>query len=98
MGMSEFYGPSDKAQSLATLEHALEKALPGKDIRLSVVTGPFEDNEGAGAFFEYKSEGTVSKQVLSLRRDFFTRTAPANLAGRTSGGNPSSACAAQYQV
>ena len=27
MGMSEFYGPSDKAQSLATLEHALEKGI-----------------------------------------------------------------------
>lgn len=27
MGMSEFYGPSDKAQSLATLEHALKKGI-----------------------------------------------------------------------
>lgn len=27
MGMSEFYGPSDKTQSLATLEHALEKGI-----------------------------------------------------------------------
>ena len=27
MGMSEFYGPADKAQSLATLEYALEKGI-----------------------------------------------------------------------
>ena len=33
MGMSQFYGPSSETESLATLEHALERGVNFSDTR-----------------------------------------------------------------
>jgi aryl-alcohol dehydrogenase-like predicted oxidoreductase len=60
MGMSEFYGPSDEAESIATLHHALDIGINFLDT--ADIYGP------------HKNEELVGRAIRDRRRDVFLAT------------------------
>ncbi|HET7536413.1 MAG TPA: aldo/keto reductase [Candidatus Didemnitutus sp.] len=92
MGMSEFYGPRDEAQSLATLNHALDLGVNFLDTA---------DMYGSG-----QNEELLSKVLRTRRKDAFVATKfgfvrdPANPGARNISGRPeyvSAACDASLR-
>ncbi len=81
MGMSEFYGAHDDAESLATLKHALDVGLNFLDT--------------ANAYGPYTNEELVGRAVHGRRQDAFIATKfgfvrdPANPGARGVNGSPS---------
>jgi aryl-alcohol dehydrogenase-like predicted oxidoreductase len=81
MGMSEFYGAHDDAESLATLKHALDVGLNFLDT--------------ADAYGPYTNEELVGRAVHGRRQDAFIATKfgfvrdPANPSARGVNGSPS---------
>src|SRR3954469_5830668 len=57
MGMSEFYGETDEAQSMATLNRALELGIDFLDT--ADVYGPFKNEELLGRFLKGKRDQVV---------------------------------------
>ena len=80
MGMSEFYGPRDEAESLATLHHALDRGVSHLDTA---------DMYGSGA-----NEELLAKVLATRRREVFLATKfgfvrdPANPLARSVNGRP----------
>jgi len=80
MGMSEFYGPRDEAESLATLHHALDRGVNFLDTA---------DMYGSGA-----NEELLAKVLATRRAEVFLATKfgfvrdPANPAARQINGRP----------
>lgn len=66
MGMSEFYGAADEAESIATLEHALELGIDFFDT--SDMYGPYKNEELLGRFFKGRREGVVIATKFGIRR------------------------------
>ena len=67
MGMSEFYGPSDEAESIATIHHALDRGLNFLDT--ADMYGPF------------KNEELVGRAIRERRDAVFLATKFANVRG-----------------
>src|SRR5215210_4843196 len=68
MGMSEFYGPSDEAESIATIHHALDRGLNFLDT--ADMYGPFRNEE------------LVGSAIRGRRDDVFLATKFANVRGQ----------------
>jgi aryl-alcohol dehydrogenase-like predicted oxidoreductase len=76
MGMSEFYGPRDEAESLATLDRALELGVTFLDT--AEMYGPYANEELRGR----------ALNRVELATKFGVHRDPANAAGRTLDGTP----------
>jgi len=66
MGMSEFYGPTNEAESLATLERALELGINFLDT--ADMYGPFTNEELLGRFLKGKREQVVLATKFGMQR------------------------------
>jgi len=66
MGMSDFYGPTDEAQSLATLQRALELGVTFLDT--ADMYGPFKNEELLGRFLKGKRDRVVLATKFGNRR------------------------------
>lgn len=66
MGMSEFYGETDKAESLATLERALELGINFLDT--ADVYGPYKNEELLGEFLKGKRDRVVLATKFGIVR------------------------------
>src|SRR5262249_11968650 len=80
MGMSEFYGPADEKESLATLDRALELGVAFFDS--SDVYGPYTNEELLGRAFKGRRDKVVIATKFGIRRD------PTNPAARSINGRP----------
>jgi len=80
MGMSEFYGPADERESLATLDRALELGITFFDT--SDVYGPHTNEELLGRAFKGRREKVVIATKFGIQRD------PQNPAARSINGRP----------
>ena len=80
MGMSEFYGVADEAESLATLDRALELGIDFFDT--SDVYGPYTNEELLGRAFKGRRNSVVIATKFGIQRD------PANPAARSISGRP----------
>jgi aryl-alcohol dehydrogenase-like predicted oxidoreductase len=80
MGMSEFYGATDEAESIATLNRALELGLNFFDT--SDAYGPFTNEELLGNAFRTRRDEVIIATKFAIRRD------PANPTVRTIDGRP----------
>jgi aryl-alcohol dehydrogenase-like predicted oxidoreductase len=67
MGMSEFYGETDDAESLTTLEKALELGLNFYDT--ADMYGPFTNEELLGKFIKGRREKIVVATKFGIERD-----------------------------
>lgn len=67
MGMSDFYGPTDEAESLATLDRALELGVTLFDT--ADMYGPFTNEELLGKAFVGKRERIVLATKCGILRD-----------------------------
>jgi len=68
MGMSEFYGPADDAQSVATIQHALDLGVTFLDT--SDIYGPFTNEQLVGkAIRERRGEVQVATKFGIMRAD-----------------------------
>jgi aryl-alcohol dehydrogenase-like predicted oxidoreductase len=66
MGMSEFYGPSDEAESIATIHHALDRGLNFLDT--ADMYGPFKNEELVGrAIRERRGEVFLATKFANVR-------------------------------
>ncbi len=65
MGMSEFYGPGDEAESIATLHRALELGVTFLDT--AEVYGPFRNEELLGRALAGKRDGVVIATKFGFR-------------------------------
>ena len=66
MGMSEFYGPSDEAESIATIHHALDRGLNFLDT--ADMYGPFKNEELVGrAIRERRDEVFLATKFANVR-------------------------------
>src|SRR3954447_22457842 len=57
MGMSEFYGPGDEAESIATIHRALELGVTHLDT--ADIYGPFTNEELVGRAIRGRRDGVV---------------------------------------
>jgi aryl-alcohol dehydrogenase-like predicted oxidoreductase len=80
MGMSEFYGPADEKESLATLDRALELGVAFFDT--SDVYGPYTNEELLGRAFRGRRDRVVIATKFGIQRD------PQNPAARSINGRP----------
>jgi aryl-alcohol dehydrogenase-like predicted oxidoreductase len=80
MGMSEFYGPTDEKESLATLDRALERGVAFFDT--SDVYGPYTNEELLGRAFRGRRDKVVIATKFGIQRD------PNNPAARSINGRP----------
>jgi aryl-alcohol dehydrogenase-like predicted oxidoreductase len=80
MGMSEFYGPADEKESLATLDRALELGVAFFDS--SDVYGPYTNEELLGRAFRGRRDKVVIATKFGIQRD------PKNPAARSINGRP----------
>ncbi|MFY9557704.1 MAG: aldo/keto reductase [Blastocatellia bacterium] len=80
MGMSEFYGATDEAESIATLNRALELDINFFDT--SDAYGPYKNEELLGKTFRTRRDEVIIATKFAIRRD------PANPAVRTIDGRP----------
>ena len=80
MGMSEFYGATDEAESIATLHRALEIGINFFDT--SDAYGPYKNEELLGKAFRGRRDSVIIATKFAIRRD------PANPTVRTIDGRP----------
>ena len=80
MGMSEFYGAADEAESLATMDRALELGINFFDT--SDVYGPYTNEELVGSAFRGRRKEVVIATKFGIQRD------PQNPAARSINGRP----------
>lgn len=80
MGMSEFYGATDEAESIATLNRALELGIDFFDT--SDAYGPYKNEELLGKTFRTRQNEVIIATKFAIRRD------PANPAVRSIDGRP----------
>ena len=66
MGISEFYGPTDEGEALATLEHALELGVNFLDT--ADMYGPYTNEELLGRFLEGRRERVVLATKFGIVR------------------------------
>ncbi|HSB11002.1 MAG TPA: aldo/keto reductase [Blastocatellia bacterium] len=67
MGMSEFYGATDEAESLATLDRALDLGLDFFDT--SDAYGPYKNEELLGKAFRTRRDEVIIATKFGIRRD-----------------------------
>ncbi len=67
MGMSEFYGPADEAESTATLNRALELGINFFDT--SDAYGPYKNEELLGKVFRGRRNEVIIATKFGIRRD-----------------------------
>jgi aryl-alcohol dehydrogenase-like predicted oxidoreductase len=67
MGMSEFYGPTDEAESVATLNRALELGINFFDT--SDAYGPYRNEELLGRTFRGRRDQVIIATKFAIRRD-----------------------------
>ena len=80
MGMSEFYGATDEAESIATLNRALELGIDFFDT--SDAYGPYKNEELLGKAFRTRRDEVIIATKFAIRRD------PTNPAIRSIDGRP----------
>ena len=80
MGMSEFYGPRDEAESLATLNHALDRGVNFLDT--ADMYGSGHNEQLVGQLLQTRRREAVVATKFGFVRD------PANPAARTVSGRP----------
>jgi aryl-alcohol dehydrogenase-like predicted oxidoreductase len=80
MGMSEFYGPGDEAESIATIHRALELGVTFLDT--ADVYGPFKNEELVGRAIAGKRDRVVLATKFGIVRD------PSNPMARGISGKP----------
>ena len=80
MGMSEFYGATDEAESIATLNRALELGIDFFDT--SDAYGPNKNEELVGKAFRTRRDSVIIATKFAIRRD------PSNPTVRTIDGRP----------
>jgi aryl-alcohol dehydrogenase-like predicted oxidoreductase len=80
MGMSEFYGATDEAESIATLNHAIELGIDFFDT--SDAYGPYKNEELLGKAFRHCRNNVIIATKFAIRRD------PTNPALRSIDGRP----------
>lgn len=80
MGMSEFYGATDEAESIATLNRALELGIDFFDT--SDAYGPYKNEELVGKAFRTRRDSVIIATKFAIRRD------PSNPTVRTIDGRP----------
>jgi aryl-alcohol dehydrogenase-like predicted oxidoreductase len=80
MGMSEFYGATDEAESMATLDRALELGIDFFDT--SDAYGPYTNEELVGKAFRTRRNDVIIATKFAIKRD------PANPAVRSIDGRP----------
>src|SRR5689334_14751579 len=67
MGMSDFYGPGDEAESLRTLDRALELGIDFWDT--SDAYGPFKNEELIGRFLKGRGGKVTVATKFGIARD-----------------------------
>src|SRR3954469_10831076 len=67
MGMSEFYGPGDEAESIATLHRALELGVTLLDT--ADVYGPFTNEELVGRALQGRRDQAIVATKCGILRD-----------------------------
>src|SRR5262245_42173159 len=80
MGMSDFYGPRDEAESLATIDRALELGVSFLDT--ADMYGPFTNEELVGRAIRGRRERVVLATKFGIVRD------PSNPMARGISGRP----------
>ncbi len=80
MGMSEFYGPSDEDESIATIDHALDQGINFLDT--ADMYGPYKNEELVGRAIKTRRSEVVLATKFGIVRD------PANPAVRGVCGRP----------
>lgn len=80
MGMSEFYGATDEAESIATLNRALELGIDFFDT--SDAYGPYKNEELLGKTFRTRRDDVIIATKFAIVRD------PSNPAVRSIDGRP----------
>ena len=80
MGMSEFYGPADDAESIATIHHALDRGVNFLDT--ADVYGPYTNEELVGRAIRDRRDKVVLATKFGFVRD------PADPARREIDGSP----------
>ena len=80
MGMSEFYGAADEAESIATLHRALELGIDFFDT--SDMYGPYKNEELLGKAFRTRRDSVIIATKFGIQRD------PTTPSGRSINGRP----------
>ena len=80
MGMSEFYGATDEAESIATLHRALELGIDFFDT--SDMYGPYTNEELLGKAFRTRRDSAIIATKFGIQRD------PSTPGGRSINGRP----------
>jgi aryl-alcohol dehydrogenase-like predicted oxidoreductase len=80
MGMSEFYGATDEAESIATLNRAIELGIDFFDT--SDMYGPYKNEELLGKAFRGRRDEVIIATKFGIQRD------PTSETGRSINGRP----------
>ena len=80
MGMSEFYGATDEAESIATLYRAIELGIDFFDT--SDMYGPYKNEELLGKAFRTQRDSVIIATKFGIQRD------PSTPSGRSINGRP----------